>query len=368
MRIGVPREIKPEELRVGLTPASVADLVSHGNRVIVESEAGAGSGFADEEYRRAGGEIGDVDEAFSADLVVKVKEPQPTEFARLHEGQTLFTFLHLAAEKALTEALVASGCAAIAYETVTAPDGSLPLLTPMSEVAGRMATQVGAYALQSGSGGRGVLLGGVPGVVPGRVVILGGGVAGYNAAMMAVGLGADVTIFDRSVPRLRILADRFAGRAKTATSDPDTVAESVAQADLVIGSVLIPGATAPRLLTREHVRGMKPGSALVDISIDQGGCCETSRPTTHASPTFVDEGVVHYCVTNMPGAVARTSTMALNSVTLPFVKEIAHEGAQEAVARDPLLAGGLNVDAGRICHPAVAEAMGVSTAELPSTV
>ncbi|HEX7034454.1 MAG TPA: alanine dehydrogenase [Pseudomonadales bacterium] len=358
MRIGVPKEIKVHEYRVGLTPASVAELTRDGHDVVVEHDAGAGIGFFDADYRAAGARIGDVEEAFAADLVVKVKEPQAEECRRLREGQVLFTYLHLAADRRQAEALLGSGVTAIAYETVTDRSGGLPLLTPMSEVAGRMSVQVGAMALQKAAGGRGVLLGGVPGVAPARVVILGGGVAGTNAAYMAVGMQADVTILDKSVPRLRWLTEQFRGRAKTVMATTESVRRYVLDADLVIGSVLIPGAAAPKLVTREMVREMVDGAAMVDISIDQGGCFETSRPTTHDDPTYVEEGVVHYCVTNMPGAVARTSTIALNNVTLPFVQQLAAKGWRRALAEDPHFAAGLNVHQGKIRHPMVAAALG----------
>jgi alanine dehydrogenase len=358
MRVGVPREIKVHEYRVGLTPASVAELIRDGHEVVVEQNAGAGIGFYDADYQAAGARIGSVDDAFAADLVVKVKEPQQVECQRLKEGQVLFTYLHLAADRKQTEALMAAGVTAIAYETVTDRNGALPLLTPMSEVAGRMSIQVGAAALQKASGGRGVLLGGVPGVSPARVVILGGGVAGTNAAYMAVGLQADVTILDKSVPRLRWLSEHFRGRARTVMATGESVREHVLAADLVIGSVLIPGAAAPKLVTREMVREMVDGAAMVDISIDQGGCFETSRPTTHDDPTYVEDGVVHYCVTNMPGAVARTSAMALNNVTLPYVQQLASKGWQRALGDDAHFAAGLNVHQGKVRHPMVADALG----------
>ncbi len=358
MRIGVPKEIKVHEYRVGLTPASVAELVRDGHEVVVERSAGAGIGFYDADYEAVGATIGSVDDAFAADLVVKVKEPQAEECRRLREGQVLFTYLHLAADKAQAEALMASGATAIAYETVTDRQGGLPLLTPMSEVAGRMSIQVGAAALQIAGGGRGVLLGGVPGVAPGRVVVLGGGVAGTNAAAMAVGLQADVTILDKSVARLRWLSDHFGSRVKTVVSTRETVRREVLEADLVIGSVLIPGAAAPKLVTREMVGEMVDGAAMVDISIDQGGCFETSRPTTHDDPTYVEQGVVHYCVTNMPGAVARTSALALNNVTLPYVQKLASLGWERALGEDEYFAAGLNVHGGKIRHAMVAEALG----------
>jgi alanine dehydrogenase len=365
MQIGVPKEIKVHEHRVGLTPAAAAQLVGAGHEVLVETGAGAGIGFSDADYETAGARLVSVDEAFGAALVVKVKEPQPAECARLAPGQVLFTYLHLAADRPQAEALLASGVTAIAYETVTAPDGTLPLLTPMSEVAGRMSIQVGAYALQKASGGRGTLLGGVPGVAPGKVVVLGGGVAGTNAAEMAVGLQADVTLLDRSVPRLRWLAGHFRGRARALMASPEAVRDAVLGADLVIGAVLVPGAAAPRLVTREMVREMADGAALVDISIDQGGCFETSRPTSHDDPTYVDEGVVHYCVTNMPGAVARTSTLALTNVTLPYVEALATAGWESALERDPGFAAGLNVHRGAIMHARVAEALGLPCGGLP---
>ncbi|MDZ7668032.1 MAG: alanine dehydrogenase [Gammaproteobacteria bacterium] len=358
MRIGVPREVKIHEYRVGLTPASVAELVRDGHEVVVERDAGAGIGFYDADYEGVGAVIGSVDEAFSADLVVKVKEPQQDECERLHEGQVLFTYLHLAADKAQAEALMKSGATAIAYETVTDRHGGLPLLTPMSEVAGRMSIQVGASALQIASGGRGVLLGGVPGVAPANVVIIGGGVAGTNAAEMAVGLQADVTILDKSVARLRWLSEHFRSRAKTLMATGEALRQQVLGADLVIGAVLIPGAAAPKLVTREMVRNMVNGAAMVDISIDQGGCFETSRPTTHDDPTYVEDGVVHYCVTNMPGAVARSSALALNNVTLPYVLQLANKGWQKALQDDEHFAGGLNVHEGKIRHAMVAEALG----------
>jgi alanine dehydrogenase len=359
MRIGVPSEIKDHESRVGLTPGSVGELVAAGHDVVVQAGAGAASGFLDAHYRRCGASLGTVEDAWAAELVVKVKEPQRDEWPRLRAGQLLFTYLHLAAEPELTRALVASGVTAIAYETVTDREGRLPLLTPMSEVAGRMSIQVGAAALQRVHGGRGVLLGGVPGVAPGKVVILGGGTSGTHAAEMAIGLQADVTILDRSVPRLSWLASHFLGRAKVVMANSETVEEYVLAADLVVGAVLVPGAAAPKLVRREQVRRMVDGSAVVDVAIDQGGCFETSRPTTHADPTYVEEGVVHYCVTNMPGAVARTSTFALNNVTLPYVAAIARAGWRGALAADTGFAGGLNVHDGKVRHPRVAQALGL---------
>jgi len=356
MRIGVPKEIKNHEYRVGLVPAGVRELVRDGHEVLVQSAAGAGIGVDDAAYQAAGAKViaAAADIFAAADLVVKVKEPQPAECRMLRRGQTLFTYLHLAADAAQAKALMASGAAAIAYETVTSPDGSLPLLTPMSEVAGRMSVQVGATQLQKANGGLGVLLGGVPGVAPAKVVILGGGVSGTSAAEMATGLRADVTIVDKSLKRLRVLDEIFGGRLKTMASTTEAIESLVTQADLVIGAVLVAGAAAPKLVTRTMVGKMKPGAVMVDISIDQGGCFETSRPTTHADPTFIVDGVVHYCVTNMPGAVPRTSTFALTNATLPYVKELASLGTEKALARDPHLAHGLNVFDGAITHEAVA--------------
>ena len=358
MRIGVPKETKVHEHRVGLTPDSIAELTGLGASAVVEANAGAGIGFADEDYCRAGAVIGTAADAFNADLVVKVKEPLADECRRFKPGQVLFTYLHLAADEPQARALMRSGATAIAYETVTDAQGRLPLLRPMSEVAGRMSVQVGAYALQKAAGGRGTLLGGVPGVAPGRVVILGGGVAGAQAATMAVGLGAEVSILDLSIDRLRELANPFGGRVRLLMASRQNVADEVRAADLVIGAVLVPGAAAPKLVTRSMVRRMRKGAALVDISIDQGGCFETSRPTTHDAPTYIEHGVVHYCVTNMPGAVARTSTLALNNVTLPYVKALVEHGWRAAFKRDPGFATGLNVHKGAIRHPRVAQALG----------
>ncbi|MBW2268589.1 MAG: alanine dehydrogenase [Deltaproteobacteria bacterium] len=356
MRIGVPKEIKVRESRVALVPAAVRELVAEGHEVWMQSGAAAGVGLSDAAYVAAGARIApDAAAVFrAADLVLKVKEPQPQECRLLRRDQVLFTFLHLAADPAQADALMASGATAIAYETVTAADGSLPLLTPMSEVAGRMSIQVGAHCLEQHAGGSGVLLAGVPGVEPGRVVILGGGVAGSNAAQMALGLGADVTLVDLSLSRLRELSVRFGGRVKTVHSTRDAIAGLVRDADLVVGAVLVPGDAAPKLVTREMLRGMKPGSVLVDIAIDQGGCFETSRPTSHEEPTFVVDGVVHYCVTNMPGAVARTSTFALCNATLPYVRTLASRGLEAALAHDAGLAAGVNVRDGAIVHEAVA--------------
>lgn len=356
MRIGVPKEIKNHEYRVGLVPAGVRELVAAGHQVFVQTSAGAGIGVEDAAYVAAGAKIlATAREVFDgADMVVKVKEPQLAECKMLRPGQVLFTYLHLAADAAQANALMASGATAIAYETVTAPNGSLPLLTPMSEVAGRMSVQVGAASLQKANGGLGVLLGGVPGVPPAKVVVLGGGVSGTSAAEIAVGMRADVTVVDRSLKRLRELDALFGGRLKTAASTAEAIESLVTQADLVIGAVLVVGAAAPKLVTRDMVSKMKKGAVMVDISIDQGGCFETSRPTTHAEPTFVVDGVVHYCVTNMPGAVPRTSTFALTNATLPYVKQLADLGVEKALAADPHLAAGLNVHAGAITCEAVA--------------
>ena len=361
MRIGVPREIKVHEYRVGLVPAGVRELVAAGHEVLVETSAGNGIGVDDAQYRAAGASIAPraADVFAHADMVVKVKEPQPVECQMLRKDQLLFTYLHLAADPAQAQALMKSGATAIAYETVTAPNGSLPLLTPMSEVAGRMSIQVGAASLQKANGGFGILLGGVPGVPPAKVIILGGGVSGTHAAEMAVGLRADVTVVDRSVERLRELSTIFGSSIRTAYSTTETIELLVRDADLVIGAVLVVGAAAPRLLTRATIATMKPGAVLVDISIDQGGCFETSRPTTHAEPTFVVDGVIHYCVANMPGAVPRTSTLALTNATLRYVRALADLGWQGACKRDPGLAAGLNVHAGHITHEVVARALGL---------
>jgi alanine dehydrogenase len=361
MKIGVPKEIKIHEYRVGLVPAGVRELVDAGHQVLVQSGAGAGIGFDDSHYQGAGASVAArAEDVFSGtELVVKVKEPQLVECRLLRPSQVLFTYLHLAADREQAQALVASGATAIAYETVTAPDGSLPLLTPMSEVAGRMSVQVGAHCLQKANGGSGVLLGGVPGVAPAKVVILGGGVSGTHAAEMAVGLRADVTVVDRSVKRLRELSSIFGNQLKTVYSTAHAIEELVRDADLVIGAVLIAGAAAPKLVTRAMVKTMKAGSVLVDIAIDQGGCFETSRPTSHAEPTFVLDGVIHYCVTNMPGAVPRTSTFALTNATLPYVRALADYGWQKAVSEDVGLARGLNVHAGQVTHEAVAAALGL---------
>jgi alanine dehydrogenase len=355
MKIGVPKEVKVHEYRVGILPSGVRDLSAAGHQIWVQAGAGEGIGFSDQDYAQAGARIeSSAEDVFAGtELIVKVKEPQLDECARLGPDQVLFTYLHLAADPKQAAALCESGATAIAYETVTAADGSLPLLTPMSEVAGRMSVQVGAANLQKSAGGLGILLGGVPGVEPARVVILGGGVAGTNAAEIAVGMQADVTVVDRSSKRLRELSQQFEGRVKTAYASSDTVDGLVVGADLVIGAVLIPGAAAPRLVTRDMVKRMKSGAVLVDISIDQGGCFETSRPTSHADPTFVVDDVVHYCVSNMPGGVPRTSTFALTNVTLPFVRALADLGWEKACAQDPHLARGLNVQGGRLVHEAL---------------
>ena len=359
MHIGVPKEIKTLEFRVGMTPAGVRELVEDGHQVSVQSQAGAAIGMSDDDYRAAGAEVLDTAaEVFQrAEMIVKVKEPQLEECGMLREDHILFTYLHLAADPAQAEALVNSGTTAVAYETVTSTDGSLPLLTPMSVVAGRLSIQAGAFCLQTANGGSGVLLGGVPGVETGKVVVIGGGVAGLNAADMAIGLGADVTILDRSLPRLNYINDIFGGRVHTIYSTKAEVDKYVPMADLVVGSVLIPGASAPKLVSAKNIRDMRAGSVVVDISIDQGGCFETSRATTHADPTYIEEDVVHYCVTNMPGAVPRTSTLALTNATLPFVKALANDGWRIALAKDKHLAAGLNVHAGHVNHVAVAEAL-----------
>jgi alanine dehydrogenase len=361
MLIAVPREIKNREYRVALTPAGVRELTTAGHSVVVEAGAGDGAGFADARYVAAGARIEpDVEALFSsAELIVKVKEPQPQECRRLKSGQTLFTYLHLAADRAQAEGLMAAGVTAIAYETITAADGSLPLLAPMSEIAGRMSISVAAHSLMKAQGGAGLLLGGVPGVLPARVLVLGGGVAGSHAARMALGAGADVTIVDRSLPRLRQLSAEFGNALKTEYSTRDAVERLVQAADVVVGSVLIRGEAAPRLVTRDMVAGMQPGSVLVDIAIDQGGCFETSRPTSHDAPTFIESGVVHYCVTNMPGAVPRTSTAALTHATLPYIRALADKGVAGALSADPHFRRGLNVADGEIRSEPVARALGL---------
>ena len=359
MIIGIPKEIKVQEYRVGMTPASVSEACAHGHKVLIEAGAGAGISCDDNQYRAAGAEV--VNSAATvfarAEMVVKVKEPQPEECAMLRAGQLLFTYLHLAADPAQTHLLAQSGCTAIAYETVTSICGGLPLLAPMSEVAGRMSIQVGATALQKPLGGRGVLLGGVPGVPPGQVAIIGGGVAGYQAAQVALGMGAEVSILDTSLPRLRYLNDIFGPRLRTVYATGQATADAVLEADLVIGAVLIPGAAAPKVVTRKHLINMRRGAVLVDISIDQGGCFETSHATTHQEPTYELDGIVHYCVANMPGAVPRTSTFALNNATLPFILALANKGWKRACSDDPYLRQGLNIHAGDVACEAVAEAL-----------
>ena len=359
MRVGVPKEIKNHEYRVGLTPASVAELVAAGHEVVIETSAGMGIDFPDSAYEQAGASIlPDAAAVFAAaDMIVKVKEPQPAEIAMLEPRHILFTYLHLAADKPQAEGLMASGATCIAYETVTSRSGALPLLKPMSEVAGRMSIQVGAHYLEKEQGGRGVLLGGVPGVAPAKVAILGGGVAGINAAQIATGQRADVTIYDINNDRLAELDLHFGSTIKTAFASKAAIAQAVKEAELVIGAVLVPGAAAPKLVTKAMLKTMKRGSVLVDIAIDQGGCFETSHATTHADPVYTIDGVIHYCVANMPGAVARTSAFALNNATLPFALKLANLGADAAMAADPHLANGLNVSAGKIRHQAVAEAL-----------
>ncbi len=362
MRVGVPKEIKNHEYRVGLVPSSVLELVHHGHEVVVQKGAGLGAGLTDEDYIAAGAKIIETaDEIFaSADMILKVKEPQADERKKLRPGQILFTYLHLAPDAPQTKDLIDSGAVCIAYETVTAANGSLPLLTPMSEVAGRLAPQVGAHALEKAQGGRGVLLGGVPGVPAAEVVILGGGVSGTHAATIAVGMGAQVTVVDRSADALKRLASQFGTSISTVFSTRSAIEELVRRADLLIGTVLVPGAAAPKLVTRDMLKTMKPGSVSVDVAIDQGGCVETSHATTHADPTYVVDGVVHYCVANMPGAVARTSTFALNSVTLPFTLALADKGWRKALEQDPHLREGLNVCEGKLTCEPVAEAHGLA--------
>ena len=370
MLIGVPKEIKNHEYRVGLTPVSVREITTHGHKVIVETGAGDGIGCSDADYIAAGAEIiGTASEIFAtAEMVVKVKEPQKIEYEQLGDGQLLFTYLHLAPDPDQTAGLVKSGVTAIAYETVTDRNGGLPLLAPMSEVAGRMAPQVGAAALQKANGGRGMLLGGVPGVAPAKVVVIGGGVVGTNAARIAAGMGADVTILDRNIKRLTYLDDLFGPRIKTQYATIDDTEALVYEADMVVGAVLIPGAAAPKLIHRDQLSKMKPGSVIVDVAIDQGGCFETSKATTHADPTYIVDDVVHYCVANMPGAVARTSTFALNNATLPFTLALANKGWKQACHDDPHLAAGLNVHAGQVTYQAVADALGYKHLPLDSAL
>jgi alanine dehydrogenase len=365
MRIGVAREIKPDEHRVALTPAGARELVQKGHDVVVEQGAGEGSALPDPAYEAVGATIASVDDVWGAsDMVLKVKEPLEAEFGRLREGLILFTYLHLAADEALTRALVDSGAICIAYETVETDDRQLPLLAPMSEVAGRLATQMGAWALEKAQGGRGILLGGVPGVPPAKVVVLGGGIVGYNAALIAVGMQADVWVLDKSVQRMRDLEMMLDGRITLAMSNQLAIDEAVENADLVIGAVLIPGARAPKLITRDMLHGLKPGAALVDVAIDQGGCFETSHPTTHSDPVFAVDGIVHYCVSNMPGAVPVTSTAGLTNVTLPYVEQIADLRVREAVARNRALGRGVNVFEGKLTYEAVAEAHGLDYSPL----
>ncbi len=361
MLVGVPKELKVHEYRVGLVPGSVRELIHHGHKVIIETGAGDGIGFGDDIYRAAGAEVVDgPEEVFArAEMVVKVKEPLESEYKQLREGQVLFTYLHLAPDLEQTKGLMESGCIAIAYETVTDARGGLPLLAPMSEVAGRMSIQVGAHCLEKEQGGSGVLMGGVPGVAAARVVIIGGGVSGTNAARMAMGMEAHVTVIDRNLAQLYALDLQFGPTLNTIFSTVENIESHVMGADLVVGAVLVPGAAAPKLVTREMVRGMRPGSVLVDIAIDQGGCFETSRPTTHTDPTYIEEGAVHYCVTNMPGAVARTSTIALNNATLPFAMALADKGHKRALTEDPYLKEGLNVAHGKVAYKAVADALGL---------
>jgi alanine dehydrogenase len=360
MNIGVAKEIKQDEYRVALTPAGALELTRDGHSVLVEEGAGEGSAFPDSSYTAVGARTGSVEEVWAeSDLVLKVKEPLREEYPRLREGQILFTYLHLAASEELTRALMESGAACVAYETVETDDRALPLLAPMSEIAGRLAAQAGATFLEKPLGGRGLLLGGVPGVAPGKVVVIGGGMVGYNAAVIALGLGAEVTILERSIDRMRHLEEVLGSRVTLLMSSALQIEESVAESDVVVGAVLIPGALAPKLITAEMVAGMKEGSVIADVAIDQGGCVETSRPTTHSEPVFVVDGVIHYCVANMPGAVPITSTKALTNATLPYVEEIADHGLREAIARDPALARGVNVLDGRITYEAVAEAHGL---------
>ncbi|MCB9989210.1 MAG: alanine dehydrogenase [Rhodospirillales bacterium] len=360
MIIGCPKEIKSQEHRVGLVPASVRELVAHGHKVIMEANAGAGIDFSDQDYQAAGAEIrGTAQEIFSeADMIIKVKEPQPSECVMLREGQLLFTYLHLAADPEQAKGLMDSGCVAVAYETVTGPGGrGLPLLAPMSEIAGRLSVQVGAFNMQKHMGGRGRMITGVPGVAPAHVTILGGGVAGFNAARMAVGMEADVTILEKSPERLRFLDDYFAGRAKVLYSGRDTVAQAVNDSHLVIGAVLIPGAAAPKLVSRDMLKDMKAGTVMVDIAIDQGGCFETSHATTHNDPTYEIDGIIHYCVANMPGAVALTSALALNNAVLPYALQLADKGWKRALSEDSNLRAGLNVCCGDITYESVATAL-----------
>ncbi|MGB8813995.1 MAG: alanine dehydrogenase [Paracoccaceae bacterium] len=361
MKIGCPKEIKPQEYRVGITPNAAREAIAHGHTVLIETNAGTGAGFPDADYIAAGAKIiATAEEIFaSAEMIVKVKEPQPIERARLREGQLLFTYLHLAPDPEQTADLLKSGVTAIAYETVTDDRGGLPLLAPMSEVAGRLAPQVGAWTLQKANGGRGVLLGGVPGVSPARVLVIGGGVVGTHAAKIAAGMGADVTVIDRSVNRLRYLDDVFGGTFKNAYANAGNTIELARQADMIIGAVLIPGAAAPKLISRAQLSELKPGAALVDVAIDQGGCFETSHATTHQDPIYEVDGIMHYCVANMPGAVARTSTLALGNATLPFMLALANKGWRLACSEDRHLLAGLNTHAGHLTYAAVGAALGL---------
>ena len=361
MHIGCPKEIKPQEFRVGITPNAAQEAIAHGHTVTMETGAGTGAGFTDADYMAAGASIvGTAAEVFaSADMIVKVKEPQPGERKMLREGQILFTYLHLAPDPEQTKDLIASGATCIAYETVTDDRGGLPLLAPMSEVAGRLAPQVGAWTLQKANGGRGVLLGGVPGVGPAKVLVIGGGVVGTHAARIAAGMGAEVTVLDRSVPRLRYLDDVFGGQFKNGYANAGNTIELARQADMIIGAVLIPGAAAPKLISKAQLSELKPGAALVDVAIDQGGCFETSRATTHQDPVYEVDGIMHYCVANMPGAVARTSTIALGNATLPFMLALADKGWKQACEDDPHLLNGLNVHAGLLTYYAVGKALGI---------
>jgi alanine dehydrogenase len=361
MKIGCPTEIKPQEFRVGMTPNAATEAVAAGHQVFIQAGAGIGSGFEDADYVAAGAIIlNTAEEVFgTADMIVKVKEPQAIERKMLREGQLLFTYLHLAPDPEQTHDLLASGCTAIAYETVTDANGGLPLLAPMSEVAGKLAPQVGAWTLQKANGGRGVLMGGVPGVAPAKVVVIGGGVVGTHAARVAAGMGADVTVLDMSLPRMRYLDDAFRGEFKTGYASKGNTADLVAQADMVVGAVLIPGAAAPKLVSREQLSTMKPGAAIVDVAIDQGGCFETSHATTHQDPIYEVDGIMHYCVANMPGAVARTSTIALGNATMPFLMALANKGWKQACTDDPHLLNGLNVHAGQLTYYAVGKALGL---------
>jgi alanine dehydrogenase len=361
MKIGCPTEIKPQEFRVGMTPNAAQEAIAHGHSVLIQSGAGLGAGFDDQAYSSAGAQIvGNASDVFSqADMIVKVKEPQPAERKMLREGQLLFTYLHLAPDPEQTKDLLASGCTAIAYETVTDQNGGLPLLAPMSEVAGRLAPQVGAWTLQKANGGRGVLMGGVPGVGPAKVAIIGGGVVGTQAGRIAAGMGADVTVLDRSLARMRYLDDAYRGVFKTSYASAGNTAELVANADMVIGAVLIPGAQAPKLVSRAQLSTMKPGAAIVDVAIDQGGCFETSHATTHEDPIYDVDGIMHYCVANMPGAVARTSTIALGNATMPFMLALADKGWRKACEDDAHLLNGLNVHAGQLTYFEVGKALGI---------